>query len=521
MIDIIDLSQFFQEGPDQKIIAIFESFKKGIPDDSQTSLKEEKKKEYKPPFDQRVDGKTNSPFPINQILLHCVRTSGLFPEHPTYGELKEIDSSDAFDEKTVPSSKGIGDVMGTLGGFTALGVSTHYFVTDSSGKEVQATAKFSLKTLEKLSKELEEKAEQRSNFIKELLENKGLDKGERERQLKEFDESKKSQGTIYSNYMKAIIPWRKALDHIASVTLTNPDKPVAVMMVDPKHMAWHAGVSCWRIPAADKPGDYIKADRINPYSIGIEVACPGYAKGEKGDNWYKFSGFTQKQGEVVEHLLRKILEEHPTIPPHMIQYHSDTGWFRNPPKTDPGPSFGFIVEKLADKGIGFMPSLKGEIPHLQTQGIKFQWIVTRLQEVGYNVPDTFTPPVNSAPETLFFKALDAFRMHFLPEEALSNLLKGGEPIIVSEENKTGGEIISGWAGQSMRVSVLIENGEKMVTDTLLKALANRFPWESSKKVDGNKESGVSDQTSEALEPKCSFFQKEEETSGKNTGGGNS
>jgi N-acetyl-anhydromuramyl-L-alanine amidase AmpD len=442
--DLIDLSSFFIEGPEVAIVASAEG-----------SKEEALQKSYEPPFNPRLEGTGT-----NQVIIHCVRTPSLekCPWHPDYQELIINNQSEdpspraTMDKKALEAFQGIGDVMGTLGGFAMIPVSAHFFVPDSSAEKVQKTAEFTLK------------------FI---AENSDADE---------------------IPYMKVIGPWSKALTYLASVKLKYPTKPPVIQMVNPKNQAWHAGVSHWPVP--NGKGAYEFKAGLNKSSVGIEFACPKYALREDStvganmdahwdqDDWHRFAGFQKEQGEVGYSLVKHLLEEY-TIPAHMVHYHSDIGWFRSKPsKTDPGPTFGEMAQMWAEKGVGFMPSLKEEVPSFETESEKWQWMVKRLKTIGYDVHPTWKAPVDYCSETLFFKAVDAFRMHFLPEEACAGLLMANAPFVLPEKDnpeKDSGEI-PGWSQQSMRPQVLKMNGEKIITDTLLRALANKFPWEISEEI---------------------------------------
>lgn len=100
-------------------------------------------------------------------------------------------------------------------------------------------------------------------------------------------------------------------------------------LVDEAKRAYHAGVSCWS-----------GRDDLNTYSIGIELAHPGWTAGH---------GFTQSQLDALEALGLDIVQRY-HMPARHVLGHSDIAADR---KSDPG--YWFPWEEMARAGLGVWP----------------------------------------------------------------------------------------------------------------------------------------------------------------------
>ena len=91
--------------------------------------------------------------------------------------------------------------------------------------------------------------------------------------------------------------------------------------VDPKHRAWHAGVSEWSFV-----GETLR--NFNDFSIGIELVNPGHEFG--------YRPFPDAQIDALIQLMKHLYRDHPTIKPELVLGHEDIAPTR---KQDPGELF--------------------------------------------------------------------------------------------------------------------------------------------------------------------------------------
>lgn len=175
-------------------------------------------------------------------------------------------------------------------------------------------------------------------------------------------------------------------------------------LVDPKHRAWHAGVSSWK-----GGGD------INSRSIGIELDNLGHTFG--------LESYSLLQMTTLLKLLDELTQTY-SIHPHRIIGHSDVAPLR---KKDPGELFPWQV--LAERGFGLWPQ-KGQSSHdlSAVPMMSIQEVQQAFCDIGYECPRTGTWDEDSQAVCL------AFQRHFTPQElsgsptdlvkyTLQNLLK--------------------------------------------------------------------------------------------------
>ncbi len=145
-------------------------------------------------------------------------------------------------------------------------------------------------------------------------------------------------------------------------------------LVEERHRAWHAGVSCWRGHAA-----------LNDRSVGIEIVNPGHEWG--------YRAFPALQMAAVCELCLGILGRHP-IPARNVVGHSDVAPDR---KEDPGELFDW--PGLAANGVGLWPALP-EDAGAGDDGAGDD-VPAALRAIGYGEGDLAT-------------TLRAFQRHWLP-----------------------------------------------------------------------------------------------------------
>lgn len=157
------------------------------------------------------------------------------------------------------------------------------------------------------------------------------------------------------------------------------DDGTIVNLVPEDQTAWHAGNSSWR-----------HYERLNPWSIGIELVNPGHE--------YGYRPFDQRQMHALIKLCQQILKRH-SIPAEFVLGHADIAPQR---KIDPGELFNWSW--LAHEGIGmfphiFEPSSRIEVDHVQS--LLARW--------GYAVP------VNGEMNTTTQAVIRSFQMHYCPD----------------------------------------------------------------------------------------------------------
>lgn len=151
-------------------------------------------------------------------------------------------------------------------------------------------------------------------------------------------------------------------------------------LVDEKHRAWHAGISCW---AGERD--------INSRSIGIELVNPGHGT--------DYRNFTLFQMQALAELCREIVSRHP-IPPHRVLGHCDVAPGR---KRDPGEKFDW--QWLAGQGIGVWPAQGNGDAASQPDILSLQ---QNLARYGYDVPQTGIYGTQTR------AVITAFQRHFCP-----------------------------------------------------------------------------------------------------------
>ncbi len=181
------------------------------------------------------------------------------------------------------------------------------------------------------------------------------------------------------------------------------EKGKVYRLVKDKHVAWHAGKSCW--------GKY---NNLNKHSIGIELVNRGHKFGYKN--------FKKKQLLILIKICKSLIKKY-KIKKRNIVGHSDIAPLR---KSDPGEKFPW--EQLANNGIGIWHSCNNRqlkknrnIRDInQKEKIKF---IKNLKKIGYCF---------SYKKKLFFvKILKAFQRHYRKE--LINGLLDKECLIIAQK----------------------------------------------------------------------------------------
>ena len=126
-------------------------------------------------------------------------------------------------------------------------------------------------------------------------------------------------------------------------------------LVEPKNVAFHAGISSWEK----------NSNSLNENSIGIELEAPNLGQ--------KTSDFSKKQIDSLCKLLEVLVNEF-QIPSYNVIGHSDIAVDRKP---DPGMCFPW--KKLYKKGFGIWYDLR----KLDKEDDE----VTLLKRIGYNTSD--------------------------------------------------------------------------------------------------------------------------------------
>ncbi|WP_186647894.1 N-acetylmuramoyl-L-alanine amidase [Fluviispira vulneris] len=233
-------------------------------------------------------------------------------------------------------------------------------------------------------------------------------------------------------------------------------------LVDENKRAFHAGISTWK-----------SRTNINDTSVGVEIVNLGFVCSDgKTDcskekrKWFPYP--EEQQTLIVE--LAKDIQKRFQIDPLCVVAHSDLAVGR---KSDPGPLFPWKL--LAENGVGSWVTedeIIKEIQNINTNissDISRLLVQTRLYEFGYeiknlNVSDNFvldkmkkygydskkiklsdlsalnelnnygnlhTSNDDIFDSNLTTQAIDAFLMHYLPEEYLSNTIPENKKILAT------------------------------------------------------------------------------------------
>jgi N-acetyl-anhydromuramyl-L-alanine amidase AmpD len=202
---------------------------------------------------------------------------------------------------------------------------------------------------------------------------------------------------------------RLVLEKIADHPVRFPHVAPVIQLVKDQDRAWHAGKSHWSNWSAE--------GNLNACTLGIEVQSIGYADGL---NFFHFGRYRDFQVKTTSSLMHQLVKQH-HIDPKNIVAHSDIAWDRqdklpgNPgvflPKTDPGPTF--FWQELAHAGLGILPQIgSSPLPVFPDQQEQQHWIQKKLIQIGY----TNLRPTGIL-DALTARAINAFRMHFLFQEA--------------------------------------------------------------------------------------------------------
>ena len=133
-------------------------------------------------------------------------------------------------------------------------------------------------------------------------------------------------------------------------------------MVPDSYISWHAGISYWK-----------KQNRINKYSIGVEIQNPGHSNG--------YIPYNEKQISAIKFLSKKLAKKFNICKKNFLG-HSDISPNR---KKDPGEKFPW--EKLSKYKIGIWHSL--DIKKLEKMRLKKiddtqkNRFFNRLRKIGY------------------------------------------------------------------------------------------------------------------------------------------
>ncbi|MDX6752056.1 N-acetylmuramoyl-L-alanine amidase [Geminicoccaceae bacterium 1502E] len=146
-------------------------------------------------------------------------------------------------------------------------------------------------------------------------------------------------------------------------------------LVAEEERAWHAGASCWA-----------GRERVNDFSIGIEIVNPGHEWGYRPFPPAQMAGLLELAAAICGRW---------GIPPERVLGHSDVAPAR---KEDPGELFDWPL--LARAGLAVWPA--------PVAGAEPDMALARhcLGGFGYHVPDD---------EAGFAALLRAFQRHFRPE----------------------------------------------------------------------------------------------------------
>ena len=137
---------------------------------------------------------------------------------------------------------------------------------------------------------------------------------------------------------------------------------IILNMVPDSYISWHAGISNWK-----------KQNKINKYSIGVEIQNPGHSNG--------YIPYNEKQISAIKFLSKKLAKKFNICKKNFLG-HSDISPNR---KKDPGEKFPW--EKLSKYKIGIWHSL--DIKKLEKMRLKKiddtqkNRFFNRLRKIGY------------------------------------------------------------------------------------------------------------------------------------------
>jgi N-acetyl-anhydromuramyl-L-alanine amidase AmpD len=199
-------------------------------------------------------------------------------------------------------------------------------------------------------------------------------------------------------------------------------------LVDTCHVAYHAGSSNFGDHDSwdhkdNRKGAAAGARTLNYISIGIELLCPGYAKG--GSDWFHFKEYTSAQTTSMCNLIRQLIEKY-NISPENVIGHSDCSPYRacstssenehnwSVGKTDPGPLFPWgTLYNDYNIGLPILPYDQSENRSHEsftifdnTQNQSLLKIGEQLQLIGYPLQD-----VTDRQQLIL--TLLAFQQHFV------------------------------------------------------------------------------------------------------------
>ena len=158
-------------------------------------------------------------------------------------------------------------------------------------------------------------------------------------------------------------------------------------LVQDRHIAWHAGRSCWR-----------RYKNLNENSIGIELVNKGHQFG--------YTSFKKKQISILITLCKKLIKKYKIKKKNIIG-HSDIAPLR---KIDPGEKFPW--KYLAKNKVGiwhdYEPNLLRKFRRtkvlIQQDRKRF---IKNLNKIGYCL--------SARNKTFFIKTIKAFQRHFRKE----------------------------------------------------------------------------------------------------------
>ena len=159
-----------------------------------------------------------------------------------------------------------------------------------------------------------------------------------------------------------------------------------INLVPDLYVSWHAGISSWK-----------KVNKLNKYSIGIEIHNPGHQ--------YGYKNFSKKQINSVKYLSLKLAKKYKIRKEHYLG-HSDIAPDR---KKDPGEKFPW--EFLSKYRIGMWHSLNKKILKKyrlkNINNLDNQIFLNNLIKIGYSFKKN---KVNSISFTI-----RAFQRRFRPQ----------------------------------------------------------------------------------------------------------
>ena len=158
-------------------------------------------------------------------------------------------------------------------------------------------------------------------------------------------------------------------------------------LVQDRHIAWHAGRSCWR-----------RYKNLNKNSIGIELVNKGHQFG--------YTSFKKKQISILINLCKKLIKKYKIKNKNIIG-HSDIAPLR---KIDPGEKFPW--KYLAKNKVGIWHDYETNLLRkfrktkvlIQQDRKRF---IKNLNKIGYCLSARNKP--------FFIKTIKAFQRHFRKE----------------------------------------------------------------------------------------------------------